>query len=359
MPNENGLPTEQDFVPPAVRRGSAAADAIHNQAYPPVEPTPPAPAAPSVTIIDPATKAPITTQSEPPKTAVNQDYTDPANAADIQTDQWAGRYNSMRGRYVQATTTNGQLQEQLGEMGEELIRTQQALAVARGQQHPSDPVQPQRPQTRKLLTEEDVKAYGPELIDFVQRAAREGIAPDLQNVSQALQQTNQRVTRTAANSLYAELDDAVPEWRTLNNDPEFKSWAALRDVYSGMVRGKLMNGAFQAADAPRVAAFFKGYLAERKATGHDDNPVLHDTTQQATTPPRVAAVQLDTLAAPGRAKPASGADAGTAAEKPVYTRAQIARFYSDVRRGAYAGNDAEKNRLEQSIFLAQNEGRVR
>lgn len=368
MATNDGLPTEQDFVPPAVRRASEAATAIHQQAYKaPDAPAPKPPAAPAAgadfPVVDangqPIQQAPAAPQ-EPPKAPAGQDFVDPASATDIQNDPWASRYNSMQGRWRQAQGMNGQLQEQLGEMGDELLRTQQALALARGArvEQPEPVQQPQQRQpARKLLTEKDVEAYGPELIDFVQRAAKEAVAPDLSQVSQALQQTNQRVTRTTTQSLYTDLDEAVPEWRTLNNDPEFKAWASLRDVYSGVVRGKLMNAAFQAADAPRVAAFFTGYLAERKATGHE-TPVLQDAATQQQ-PPRQAAVQLENLTAPGRAKPASGADTGGAAEKPVYTRAQIGQFYSDVRRGVFAGRDADKNATEQAIFLAQREGRVR
>jgi len=67
---------------------------------------------------------------------------------------------------------------------------------------------------------------------------------------------------------------------------------------------------------------------------------------------------LDTLAAPGRATHATDANSSQDG-KPVYTHAEIKRFYNDVRRGAYAGRDADKARIEADMFAAQREGRVR
>jgi hypothetical protein len=165
----------------------------------------------------------------------------------------------------------------------------------------------------------------------------------------------QRVQHTANLTIYQELDRAVPEWRAINADPAFKAWCGLPDVYSGMVRGKLLQSAFQAAAAPRVIAFFKGYQAEQKATGQIPDP----QAAAATPAPASPAVSLDTLVAPGRAKPAPGDSAAVAADKPIYTIADIKRFYQLVRTGYYNGREQDKARDEASIFLAQKEGRVR
>jgi hypothetical protein len=69
-------------------------------------------------------------------------------------------------------------------------------------------------------------------------------------------------------------------------------------------------------------------------------------------------MQLETLAAPGRARPAPG-DSSVPAEKPIYTRAQIANNYALRRRGAFNGRETEWNTLEADMIAAGNEGRVR
>ena len=43
---------------------------------------------------------------------------------------------------------------------------------------------------------------------------------------------------------------------------------------------------------------------------------------------------------------------------PIYTRSQIAQIYAAHRRGAYAGREAEYNRLDADIIRAATEGRV-
>jgi hypothetical protein len=63
------------------------------------------------------------------------------------------------------------------------------------------------------------------------------------------------------------------------------------------------------------------------------------------------------LAAPGRAKTA--APAGGPAEKPFFTTAQITQFYSAVNRGEYRGREDEQKQIENQIFAAQREGRIR
>ena len=76
------------------------------------------------------------------------------------------------------------------------------------------------------------------------------------------------------------------------------------------------------------------------------------------TRPVTPKVSLERLAAPGRAKTAAAPSAAPA-EKPIFTRAQIADFYAQSTAGKFRGNLAEKARIEAEIFAAQREGRVR
>jgi len=213
----------------------------------------------------------------------------------------------------------------------------------------------QQPQpSQPLVTQADVQTYGPELVDLIKRGATEAVAPQLTHLEKENQQLKQRIAREARQSVYHVLDQQLPNWKEINTSQRFKDWLRLRDIYSGEVRQTLLNRAMQAANAPSVLAFFRGFVTDEQATG-----------QQSTVPqnqqppaPRQPAVQLETLSAPGRANPATG---GTQVpvEKPVYTRAQVAKFYADVRKGAYVGREAQKEADEQAYILAGKEGRVR
>ena len=329
-------------VPQTVQRLAALADAAHQQAYGTGEPQPP-PAPEPAPAPQPAPVAPEPVAAPQPAPAPVAPEPAPAPEPAVGTAEHEhARFLSMKGRFEQSQTTIGSLQQQLSELGDELVRTQQHIT-----RH-----QPEPPKPQKLVTDEDVKTYGPELIDVVQRAAREAVAPDLQAIQNQTRQVNQRVAQTAQQGVYTALAEAVPNWNEINNTPEFKRWCSLPDIYSGELRGKLLNAALQGANAPRVIAFFKGFLAEGVATGNAPAPHAEPVT------PRVAAVPLETLVAPGRANPATG-NTQVPGDKPVFTRAQIAGFYANVRKGVYAGRDADKASDEALIFAAQREGRVR
>lgn len=356
---EAKLPVDDTVkVPPNVAAATAAANALHAAAYPPAQPDP--------VVKDPPLQPDPAREQQPPIPAAPA-LADPvreqqaAPAAPGPNAEHTPAYFAMKGRYDQANQTIGSMQEQMAELGDELVRTQALIRMnPRERDAAMDPNSGQRAPgaaPRRLVTDEDVKTLGPELIDAMQRIARDAIAPDLGRLGQAVQQTSQRVGQVTQADMITVLDREVPTWKEINTDPRFKNWCRSPDVYSGQVRGKLLNAAFQAANAPRVVAFFKGFLSEEQATGQ--LPVPGATQQPQVAAPRLAAVSLESLAAPGRPKPAGGDSPAGAADKPVFTRAQIQAFYRTVQQGAYIGRDADKLRDEQAIFAAQREGRVR
>jgi hypothetical protein len=78
------------------------------------------------------------------------------------------------------------------------------------------------------------------------------------------------------------------------------------------------------------------------------------TPAAPTAPPKPG---LESLAAPGKAR--TSAQPNAPAEKQIITTADVNAFYDAVRKGYYNGREAEKNALEQELFAAQREGRVR
>ncbi len=332
-------------VPDHVRRAAELAESFYKK------PEEPAPAPVQENLAPPETQeaTPAPVEAPPLQPAQPHEPITPTKQ-EIHENDWASRYNSMKGRYDAAQRTIGSMQEQMSQLGDELVRTQ---ALLRGQA-PQD----QKPvATKKFITPEDEQAYGPELIDLARRAAAETLGPEIEQLRSENQSLQKRVTTTAQGEVRQSLDSQVPNWKAINKSPEFKQWLSLRNIYTGEVRQSMLNAAYSAADAPKVTAFFKDFLREGIATGQVTP--MAQLNEQASPPPRVAAVPLETLAAPGRARPASGESPASPADKPIYTRAQIAAFYNHVRQGAYAGRETEKARLENSIFSAQAEGRVR
>jgi hypothetical protein len=254
----------------------------------------------------------------------------------------------MKGRYDASQKTLAEMQEQMTQLGNELLQTQQAV-YQNGRTAPSSPP----PQA--YVTEQDVQNYGSDLINFTQRAAAQALSPELQEIKQQNAEMQRRLAVEARRNLDQRLELAVPNFRDVDRDPRWHRWLLSLDMLSGRVRQQLLNEAISAADAPRVISFFRGFLQEEQATGHiEPSPAV----QQAP-PPRTPAVDLGSLAAPGRARPATGGDASVPPDKPIYSRAQVKQLYEQHRKGAYVGREAEWARLEADMFAAQREGRYR
>jgi hypothetical protein len=352
-PQSDHAPSDPNVtIPKHVRDAAAAADALYKQTYQVEETPPPAVEAPP---IQPEAPPPAAAEAPPVQhEAPHQDYSQPATPAEVKSDDWASRYNSMYGRWTASQRQVGVMQQQMNDLAAELQRTQELLTRGSAGQ--------ENPQTHKqLITDQDREQYGDDLIDVARRAAMEAVSPELEQLRAANSDLKKQVTTTAQAEVRQMLAAQIPNWVAINRSDDFKNrWLHLRNIYTGEARGKTLNAAYAAADAPRVIAIFNDYINEVKATGGELPGTARQEQQQVVQPtaPRAPAIQLETLAAPGRARPAGG-DTNMPADKPTYTRQQIANFYADVRRNAFAGREADKSRIEQDIYMAQREGRVR
>jgi hypothetical protein len=176
-----------------------------------------------------------------------------------------------------------------------------------------------------FLTRADVDAYGPELVDFAQRAAAQAMAPHLQNLNAENAELRQQLAREARYRLDAQVAAAIPNFREIDRDPRWHQWLMTLDPLTGQIRQQLLNDAIASGSVARVSAFFRGF--QQEAGQAADSP------------------------APQRAR-------NTASSKPTYTRDQIAQLYAAHRKGAYADREAEWARQEEDIIAAGREGRV-
>ena len=176
-------------------------------------------------------------------------------------------------------------------------------------------------------TQDDVNNYGSELIDLTQRAAAHALAPTIQQIQNQNAELRQRLAIEARHRLDQQVEQAVPNYREIDHDPHWHRFLLTVDPYTGRIRQELLNDAIAHSDAGRVVAFFRSFLRENQATDH--------------------------TAVSGRAR---SAPTSVRSDKPIYTREQIAKFYEQHRRGAYAGREAEWARQEVDFFRAQREG---
>jgi hypothetical protein len=287
-------------------------------------------------------------------------------------------FRAMVGRYEKSQKENQNLVSRVNEM-QRLLATVQSppnSQVGRGDVTFNTPIAP-----RKYITPQDEKEWSVELIDMARRAAKEvaeqELAPvrnEIGAVRQSLGNVQSHVALDARGQVYQHLEKEFgPDWdATINHDPGFISWLGQIDPMTGLQRQNILKHAFDNGEASRVVATFKRYQAEQLAasspvqTGRSspgngaESPesgtqfanVAHSRSNPATTP----AVDLASLAAPGRARPGQ---TQAPPDKPIITGAEIAQFYSDVTKGKYKGHEEIQAQVEAQISEASREGRIR
>ncbi len=328
---ETRTPDNTVQLPKQLRDQMAAADRQRQEMSAPTTPTPAPEAAP------PATQPAAT----PAATAAPEEDADQ-------------RFRSLQGRLEAERRNNQALMERLANM-EGLVATLQV----QGKGPAPEPV---TPKFEPLITEQERTDYGEEMLDVVARRARETYMPDFNQLQNKIEQLETRLAsvgnvmeKSAEEKVWDALTEKIPDWEEVNNSEEFKSWLRNLDPYSGQQKIVLLQDAFRRHDANRVVAFFQGYL---EASGLPQTPQGNGTSA----PPLAGNGQasekpsLMDYAAPGRARSAPQSELPP--EKPVYSQAQIAKFYADMRTGKYKGREADAAAIESDIFRAQHEGRI-
>ncbi len=315
--------------------------------------------------------SPVPDQGAPPAAAPDTgqpsaDGGQPASSAAPAVEGWEQKYRVLQGKYNAEVP---RLQRTVGEQNSaiEQLRAQltatQGMIAALGQNRVAAPggqgSAPAAPTS--LVKDDEVKEFGEDLTDFIGRVAEQRLMSRIDQKLQPVQQQmaevrdmseedRRRAMQVAHERLLASLDKEVAGWRQQNNDPSFLEWLSQPDPLSGALRRDLIAQAYERFDAPRVAAFFVGYRNEHAVV----------TPPAAAPAPVQGASQrkLEDFVAPGTAKTGTtGAQDG--AGKRIWTEAEIKRFYDDCRNGKYRSNPERRKDIEQDIFSAGREGRVR
>lgn len=340
-------------IPPAVAAAAARAENYYKKPDEQAQPDGKAPVVAGETA--PILPAPVTSVAPvapvaPAAPAAPVAAAPAAPAAPVDEATWEHKFKSQQGRITSQNQTIQSIQAQLTDMSNEVVTLSRELEQARRQQQ--GPAQQQR-----LVTDDERSTFGEEFVSVAQRAAQEVLSPEVAALRGEVSELRQQQHQNAIRNVYTSLDTALPNWRIINKTPQFVSWLGLRDPLSGAIRKVLLDSAFQAADAARVVAVFRGFVAEDAARRPADPALPLTPAPGNPAPVRQPAVTLLDLAAPGGA---SASPTPVAGGKPIYSRADIAKFYVDCRKGLYAGRDAERQALEHDIInVAPREGRVR
>ena len=114
---------------------------------------------------------------------------------------------------------------------------------------------------------ENRRAIGPELIGCMQRAAADAVGPHLANLATSNEELRRRLAQEARHRLDQQVAEAVPNYLEIDRMPEWRKWLLGVDPLSGSIRQYVLNDAIAEANASRVVAFFRGFLAEHGRVG--------------------------------------------------------------------------------------------
>ena len=277
---------------------------------------------------------------------------DPAPQPDA--PDWQQKYRTLQGMFNAQSTELRTLKEEL-----ENLKATVATPPAPQPEHEAAP---------KLVTEQDVETFGQDLIDLVRRVLSESAGPGnselkakvealqtaLDGTSKKADQAHTAVVTNRRETYYADLARSVPDYATIDVEPEWESWLEKHDPLSGLVRQDLLNKAFTDFDAERTATIFKAYLVEKGRSGPAPTP-------QPTDPPPAPAPDpkdgLDAQVSPARGGSPTQIPSDTGTH--VWTAAEMQEFYTARSRGDFRGREAEANAIEAQIDKALIEQRVR
>jgi hypothetical protein len=265
----------------------------------------------------------------------------PAAAAEV--DPWEVRYRSLQGKYnSEISTLREVLAAQQQTMYKLVEQRQSSVAPApTPQQSPEDYL-------RSLgITDKEMEDYG-ESLHIMAKLAQNMIKPTAAKLERELAKTKEAAGTVAKaqmqsgrESLFATLDQRVPQWRQINEHEDFLAWLDQLDLFSGASRRQSLMTAFENLDSARVVGIFEKFVQE-------------DSVRRSASGPMV---NRETLIAPGTPRGGAAEAPGGAQGKRLLSESEIRDFYSRVRRKQvspeqYAAFSAE-------IAAATAEGRIR
>ena len=255
--------------------------------------------------------------------------------------KWESKYHTLKGMYdAEVPRLHADLREMKAQIQQLMADKAEAEAKLAAKPEPQ----------KSLITEQDKEAFGPDLIDLIERATESKVATfrereaelvsEIKQLKSQLGNVSERQVVSDKDRFLMGLSQQVPTWEQLNTDPGFLEWLQQVDPVYGLPRQAALNNAYEVFDVSRVAAIFKTYIE------------LTAPKQTQSTPKQ----DLQRQVAPTRSR-SSAPPAADVQNSKIYTQAEIEQFYNEWRRG-YIDND-EAVRMEKEIIAAISQGRVR
>jgi hypothetical protein len=250
-------------------------------------------------------------------------------------DTWQQKYRTLKGMYDAEVP---RLHAQVKELTHRLDAMQKAAEAPKPEPKPAAP--------QKLVTDEDVQAFGEDLIEVQRKVARE-VAMEFRKDIEDLRAENEKLrqqmtdtgTRVSESTFEQRLHRLVPDFEQVNTDDRWVNWLNEIDPLLRGPRKSIAQEAFNRGDAEGVAHYvslFKQSIAPVDA-------------------PKAKNAELERQVQPSK----SVAAAPTASPKGrIYTDSDIQKMFKRAVDLGASGKHEEARKLEAEIDAAYNEGRV-
>lgn len=174
----------------------------------------------------------------------------------------------------------------------------------------------------------------PELESALDYMIKKGVAQvvdeKLKPVTDKFTTFEQSTTKRTVAGYYSDLEQAVPDWEKINNDPEFKKFLNVKERYAGKTRLELLKEAHNSMDLSTVTNFFKDF------TGLKSN-------------------NTNLIGLPNSGE---NFDANSIGDDDIIPQGFIDQFYQDKVKGRYKGKEADALKIEAKINRAVSSGKV-
>lgn len=275
-------------------------------------------------------------QQEQPEPESKPEQKPRETTSEVPEETWQQKYRTLKGMYDAEVP---RLHAQVKELNHALAQVKQQLEAK-----PTATTQPTYQQS-SLVTEDDVEAFGKDLIEVQRKVARE-VAMEFKAELDALKAENENlrtmVTQTGTQmgevSFEQRLFQRVPNWAQLNNDPK---WIAWLDEFDPMLRGPrraAAQAAYNANDADGVAYYVDLFTQQNAA------PVVD--ARQAELERQIQPTRTATSQTPVSQK------------GKIYSTRDIEKMFMKMKDLNVSHKYDEAKKLEAEIDAAYMEGRV-
>lgn len=330
-----------ETLPASVRRQAEEAAQLQEAFNAPAAPNPPDPPDP------PAATAPAPTPQAPPPAPTQP-----------QPDVWEQKYRTLQGILeADQRRSREELQNARGEI-DALRRQMQELAAAKAE--------PKQDKPQSKVTDQEVEAYGSDLIDLVRRIAQDVLAQSgavttdqleavraaITAVEQKIGGVEQKQILTAEQQFWGDFNKLQPDAEQVNADPRWLNWLAETDDLTGAPRQASLNAAFQAFDAERASRIISRWKQSVDWAG----AATPNALPPAVDPSAATRAELEAQVAPGASR-SSVDPVGESPDTKVWALSEVTEAYDNITKGKYT--QAEATRIQQQLDLAVAQGRIR